>query len=201
LNLAWLDDRFVPPAPPIRQHFRIATTLPLAECAARLSDAVRKRAAIEGSRRWPFGTQRCIAGEVRGDDVELNVEARYVGRVYDRNSWKTAFLGRLDTREKHTVLEGTFDLRYLSGADQLWLLRPFGAVITVAAIVIGLQGVFGGRPESVCGFGLAVPGIALILGAPWAVYYVKQGAADDGRLLRSFLADLLESDGGSTISD
>jgi len=133
--------------------------------------------------------------------VELNVEARYVGRVYDRNSWKTAFLGRLDTREKHTVLEGTFDLRYLSGADQLWLLRPFGAVITVAAIVIGLQGVFGGRPESVSGFGLALPGIALILGAPWAVYYVKQGAADDGRLLRSFLADLLESDAGSDISD
>jgi hypothetical protein len=129
---------------------------------------------------------------VRGDDVEINVEARYVGRVYDRNSWKTAFRGRLDTHGTHTVLEGTFDLRYLSGADQLWLLRPFGAIITFFAIVIGLQGVLGGGPEDLSGFGLALPGIALIVAAPWAVYFVKQGAADDGRLLRRFLSDLLE---------
>lgn len=187
----------MPPAPAIRQHFRIATTLPLAECAARLGDAVRKHARIESSRHWPLGTERCVTGEVRGDDVVLNVEACYVGRVpiYGRNTWATAFRGRLDARGKYTVLDGTFDLRFVSGADQLWVLRPFGAVLTVAAIVIGLQGVFGGRPESVSGFGLALPGIGLILGAPWAVYFVKQGAADDGRLLRSFLTDLLEADG------
>ena len=171
---------------------RIASTLPLAECAARLDDAVRRRAPIEGSRHWPFGTQRCVTGEVDGDDVVLNVEARYVGRIYDRNSWKTAFRGRLETRGTHTVLEGKFDLRFMAGADQLWLLRPFGVLITFGAILIALTSVFGGRGEYLDAFWLALLGIALILGAPWAVHFVKQRAADEGRLLRGFLVEILE---------
>lgn len=172
---------------------RIETNLSWEECAARLREAVRTRPAIEGRRHWL--TQRCVTGQIRGGEVSLNVEARYVGRIYDRNSWKTALHGRLWTQDGRTVIEGSFGPRAVTGTGQLWILRPFGLILVLLALVVGIEGVAGGRLDYVAGFVLLAPaGIALVVAAPWAVGAVTQRVADDERLLRDFLSRLLESD-------
>jgi hypothetical protein len=176
-------------SPPTAEETFVETTLPVSESAVRLREATRRRPAIEHRRHWL--TQRCLTGDVDGTSVILNVEARYIGRLYARNTWKTGFRGRLATRGRLTVLVGTFGNRFVEGTGQLWLLRPLGALLMALAIITGLEGIIGGRSDYALAFLLLLPGVALVVAAPGAVARVTQRVNDDRRLLQAFLVELL----------